>query len=228
MTALCSDHVRNFRFLKVTLRLPSTTTRYFRCGRTSVMMPVLCHFVGWLPVWFWSWTASPMANGFSCRVIGEERCRFASASSRLSAIVCHSRLRWGVGRWSLMGRPNRATAGDTLVPCAGVFLCVIKAFVASYVSSRPVIALVFPSNIRFVVLTAASALPLLWAKYAEDNRVRMFQSVSSLAYSDDWNGGPPSVAISLGTPNVVNHASRAPLMLLMVPLSSFATSTQPD
>ena len=78
---------RNRRFRSVTRRPPSTTIRYWRCGRVSVTKPVFPHFVGLIPCWFWSWTESPMSNGFSSlRLLGVEFCltrwRFARASSR--------------------------------------------------------------------------------------------------------------------------------------------------
>ena len=45
--------LRNFLFLRVTLPDPSTRTTYWSNWRTSTTRPVLSHFLGNCPVWFW-------------------------------------------------------------------------------------------------------------------------------------------------------------------------------
>ena len=98
---------------------------------------------------FGSWTESPMASGansFGCctGVFRLIRWRLASASSRLSAISCHSfrnYLRSLSERWSRIGRPKSVVAGELPVCWLGV---------------------TFSRRMRLAVLTPTSALPLLW------------------------------------------------------------------
>ena len=55
--------LRNFLLRRVARLEPSVLTRYWSNWRTSTMMPVLSHFRGKLPVWFWSRTWSPTRRG---------------------------------------------------------------------------------------------------------------------------------------------------------------------
>ncbi len=65
-----SIFLRKRRFLRVILRLPSTITRYWRCGSAPTIMPVLCHLFGRFPCWFWICTLSPISSGLKLLWIG--------------------------------------------------------------------------------------------------------------------------------------------------------------
>ena len=54
---------RNFRLRNVTLPEPSTLTTYWSNCRTSMTTPVLSHFLGCGPTWFWMRTRSPVLSG---------------------------------------------------------------------------------------------------------------------------------------------------------------------
>ena len=159
---------RNCQLRSVIRRLPSTTTRYWWFGRVSAMNPVLFHFVGWLPCWFWIWTELPTLSGSSdlddmlqsaCWT-----CLLAIASSCLSAVCCHpswSRRSW-MGRWFRIGLPKSAMAGEIPFCWQGEFLWVNRAFTALSLLSFPVFGSMLPRRIRLAVLTPTSALLLLW------------------------------------------------------------------
>ena len=158
---------RNRLLQSIIRQLPSTTTLYWWFGRVSAMNPVLFHFVGWLSCWFWIWTEWPMLSGsIDLDMLRSAcwTCLLAIASSRLSAICCHpswSRRSW-MGRWSCIGLPKSAMAGEIPFYWQGVFLWVNRAFTALSLSSFLVFGSTLPRRIRLAVLTPASALPLLW------------------------------------------------------------------
>ena len=158
---------RTIRFRVVTRLLPSTSTLYCRYGRRSIIFPVASQRSGWLPRWFWILTTSPGDNGSNDR----RRWYLVACSflltyviSRMSASSDHSSLiRTGFNMWSRKGRPNRSSAGDTPMSWGGVLRCSRRAFVTESVSSDPD-GLILVVRIRFMVLTALSARPLLCGK----------------------------------------------------------------
>ena len=158
---------RNHLLRSVVHWLPSTTTRYWRFGRVSAMNPVLFHFVGWLPCWFWIWTELPTLSGSSDLNMLRSACwtcLLAIASSCLSAVCCHpswSRRSW-MGRWFRIGLPKSAMAGEIPFCWQGEFLWVNRAFTALSLLSFPVFGSMLPRRIRLAVLTPTSALLLLW------------------------------------------------------------------
>lgn len=83
---------RNLWLRVVILPEPSTRTTYWSNWRTSITTPVLSHFVGYGPVWFWMRTWLPTARGGSLLVCSDHPStavmwRFRRASS-LVARVC--------------------------------------------------------------------------------------------------------------------------------------------
>ena len=90
---------RNFLFLRVTLPDPSTRTTYWSNWQTSTTRPVLSHFLGNCPVWFWRRTMSPTARGGRCRVCSDHRsaafiCRFLRAISLVARVSFHVLCGW--------------------------------------------------------------------------------------------------------------------------------------
>ena len=131
---LCSgaNFLRNFRLRNVVRPDPSTLITYWSNCRTSVTFPVLSHFVGLGPVWFWIRTWSPTVRGGSLFVCSDHfsssrRCRTRSASSRAESMSDQDE--WGsylpgrMGMKSRTGLPNTHIAGDTLVMGSGVLRC---------------------------------------------------------------------------------------------------------
>ena len=64
---------KNCRFLSVARPDPSTFTTYWLCCLTSTTWPVLSHFFGKLPIWFWILTRSPTLRGGICLVCSDQR-----------------------------------------------------------------------------------------------------------------------------------------------------------
>lgn len=88
------NFLRNFLFLRVLRPDPSVFTTYWSNCFTSVMRPVLSHFVGNWPVWFCIRTWSPTTRGGSRRVCSvhcsaDFICLFRRASSLLMRVSLH-------------------------------------------------------------------------------------------------------------------------------------------
>ena len=113
-----------------------------------------------------------------------------------------------------MLRPKSSSAGDTPMSGAGVFRWRSNAFATASVSRDPV-GLTFDVRMRFIVLTALSARPLLSGKYADDKRWCIPQFRRNVLTSLDSYGGPPSDESSSGTPKVVKYF-RSTLITLVV------------
>ena len=113
-----------------------------------------------------------------------------------------------VGSVSLNVRPNRICAGDSLQPGSGVFLCVSKARTILSFSRSPFGLMLFIRR-RLVIFTASSALPFEDGKLTDASLCltphRLKKSCVSLA----MNSGPPSLDISIGTPNVTKSLLKA-------------------
>ena len=101
-------------------------------------VPVLSHFVGFLPVWFWTATCVPCFSSGCCFVyiaslVPSELRQLASARSRSSWRRDHSWLGlylWGsTGRKSLSCLLNTICAGDRRRSVSGVFLYCIRALI---------------------------------------------------------------------------------------------------
>ena len=142
------------------------------------MIPVLSHFVGCGPVWFWIRTVSPTANGGRRRVCSVHRsadimCLFRSAFSlyaRVSLHVgCGSYRPGSMGMKSLIGRPKIHMAGDSFVSGSGVFRYWRMARWSLSVSSSP-LGPVLEVMMRFAVFTPISARQLECGKATEESR----------------------------------------------------------
>ena len=193
-------------------------------------IPVLSHFSGCDPIWFWIRTWSPTVRGMSRFVCSDRRSqslmwRWRSASSRAIMVsiqlLCGLYRPGGIGIKSRIGRPNMHLAGDNFVSLSGVFLyCNIARWNASVLRSP--LGLVFPVIKRLTVLTPTSARQLLWRNATDDSLWWTPQSCSNFRIVMDVNSGPPSEASSSGIPNVPNvllKQSTRPL----VPPEAFST-----
>ena len=174
---------RNRLFRRVTRPEASLRTTYWSNWRTSSMMPVLSHWVGWGPVWFWIRTESPTVSGGRCRVCSDKRsaaciCRFRKASSRERRVSCQ--VGWGLylpgwmGMKSRMGRPKTHIAGDRPVSLSGVLQYWSMARWNPSEFSLPS-AVTLPVRRRLAVLSTAVAVgegnrgdPMSYAPVAEE------------------------------------------------------------
>ena len=230
---------------KVSLPEPSTFTRYWSCPGVSTTTPDLSHLVGFAPCWFWRKTLSLTANGLRVR-----ECSFRDSIVRVirvqraSSFVAYALHQ--VGRTlgseyfscrltnenvSLSGRPKMIWAGDMLQSGSGVLRsCSIARRKLSLL--RLPVGPVLDCSRRFAVLTATSALPFDWGKWAEDRRCLMPQWLRKFAVWPAVNSGPPSLESYSGTPKVAKNDLRwriipaAPARL--VPAAEPNTSTQPE
>ena len=132
---------------------------------------------------------------------------------------------------SLSGRPKMICAGDMLQSGLGVLRsCGIARRNLSLL--RLPVGPVLDYSRRFAVLTATSALPFDWGKWAEDRRCLMPQWLRKFAVRPAVNSGPPSLESSSGTPKVAKINLRwrispaAPARL--VPAAESTTSTHPE
>ena len=132
---------------------------------------------------------------------------------------------------SRMGLPNTTCAGDILQSGSGVLRAWSNARRRPSLFRDPVEP-TLSISMRFVFLTATSARPFDWGKYAEDMRWRTSHLVRKSAVAADENYGPPSLDISSGTPNVANSALRAAIRpwapACAVPWGALNISTHPD
>merc|ERR1711954_219812 len=118
-------------FLVVNLRLPSILTSTLSWSMFSNTTPVLSHFLGNLPVWFWTATAPPIGICFCflvyCSSLAPSLSSLlARALSLYSLTKDHScfgsYLSFTTGIKSLIYLPYTTWAGDILVSGCGVFL----------------------------------------------------------------------------------------------------------
>ena len=97
-------------------------------------------------------------------------------------------------------RPNKTSDGESPLAWSGVFRCAMMAIMKASVSKEP-LGEVASWNSLFTDLTAASALPLDWAKYAGETRWLTPQLRRKSCVSAEVNSRPLSEAISSGTPH---------------------------
>ena len=134
-------------------------------------VPVLSHFSGWDPVWFWMHTKSPTLRGrsrFVCSLqhSAAQICQFLNASSLAAKVsrqvLCDLYFPGRMGINSRSGLPKTHTAGESLVSLSGALQDWRIACWNSVLG--PVLSI---SN-RFMVFTPISALQLLWEKATEE------------------------------------------------------------
>ena len=228
-----TNFLRNFLFLKVTLRDPSTLTAYWSNCLTSMTVPVLSHLSGCRPVWFCTLTWSPTFKGGSLFVWRRRRsacfiCLCLRASSLPDMVACH--MGWGsnfagrTGMKSLICLPNMHWAGEIPVTGSGVFLYCSMAFWNLSVSRDPS-AFMLSISILFMVLTPTSALQLLCGKAVDDCLWCIPQLSRNFEVSCDVSSGPPSDASSSAIPNVTNIRFRHRIKPLLPP-SALSTTGQ--
>ena len=103
--------------------------------------------------------------------------------------------------------PYITCAGDMPDSLSGVLRWDMMANVNASVFSPPLLVVWSRSN-RFAVLTAASALPLLWGLWAEERRWRTPHARKKSWVSLEVNSVPPSLESSSGTPLSWNSRRR--------------------
>ncbi len=167
---------RRYRLLRLERRPePSIFTQYWSLPSASTTTPDRSHFLGALPVWFWTKTLSPMSSLrrpcawlFNFSEVLVKRVRNASSfavqasrhSGRMLGFVNLSNLLMNP-KASRSGRPNTTWAGDRSQSGSGVFLSWSIARRKRSLSSDPS-GLTLDIRRRLVDLTATSALPLDW------------------------------------------------------------------
>ena len=116
---------------------------------------------------------------------------------------CGSNRPGRIGMKSLIGRPNRHMAGETLVSGSGVLrYCNIAILNASVF--RVPRGEVLDVIIRFRVFTPISARQFEWGNATDDCRWWMPHVFMKFLVAGAVNSDPPSVASSSGIPNVIN------------------------
>ena len=194
------NFLRNRLFRKVTRPEPSTRMTYWSNCLTSMTTPVLSHFIGWGPVWFWIRTASPMTRAGRWRVCSVKRSesrrwRCRSAISLEQSVSCH--VGWGwylpgcMGIKSLIWRPKTHIAGDSPVSLSGVFLYWSMARWKGSDCSFPS-APRLPERIRLTVFTPSSARQLLCGNATEEMRCLTPHAWRNRDVWWEENSGPPS------------------------------------
>ena len=181
----------------------------------STMGPVLSHFSGWGPVWFWTCTWSPTQSGGNCLVCCVHHSaariwRFLRASSLLFNISIH--VGWGsylpgrIGIKSFMGLPNKHIAGDPI--CESGVMWYWSMALCKVSVSRLQWGPVFDVIILFAVLTPISALQFEWGNVTEDRWWLTPQFIKKVEVAVATNSDQPSQASSSGIPKVANSLHR--------------------
>ena len=139
-------------------------------------VPVLSHFSGWGPVWFWMSTKSPTLRGGSRFVCSVQRsaariCRFLNASSLAAKVsrqvLCSLYFPGRMGIKSHIGLPKTHITGESLVSLSGVLRYWRIARWNISVFRSPLGPVLSISN-RFTVFTPISALQLPCGKATEE------------------------------------------------------------
>ena len=156
---------------------PSILTTYWSYCLTSIIVPVLSHFVGWAPIWFSTLTLSPTFRDVSHLVCSDHlstvhMCLFLRASSHVfrvsHQVLCEVSCPRSIGIKSLVGLPNMHSAGDSLVSLSGQFLYCSIARWNLLVSSSPLLPQL--SIILLIVFTPTSPLQLLRGKATDESQ----------------------------------------------------------
>ena len=122
---------------------PSILTTYWSCRRTSTILPVLSHLLGWCPVWFCMRTKSPTARGGSCLVCSVQvsamrTWHFQRASSlALYQVWCGLYFPGIIGMKSRIRWPKTHIAGEIFVTGSGVLRYCSTALCTASVGSSP-------------------------------------------------------------------------------------------